>query len=139
MIIFQRCSREDSLFQTFYYPNAWNRLQRRKEWICESSCQVSDRLHFFAEYFDLNPCPSATTVYAQSAFCTSLRFTLSLQTAVYTQSAFYPWSAVRSLRFTLTALKILRMLHTTVKCKRTNLKYSWNIFSISTYEIILGY
>ena len=41
-----------------------------------------------------------------------LRFTLSLQSAFYTQSAFYPWSAVcspqsavRSLRFTLTAEK----------------------------------
>ena len=44
-----------------------------------------------------------------SAFYPSLRFTLSLQSAFYTQSAFYPWSAVcspqsavRSLRFTLT-------------------------------------
>ena len=34
--------------------------------------------------------PSTTTVYARSAFYPSLRFTLSLQ------SAFYPWSAVRS-------------------------------------------
>ena len=53
--------------------------------------------------------PSTTTVYAWSAFYPSLRFTLSLQPAFYTQSAFYPWSAVsspqsavRSLRFTLT-------------------------------------
>ena len=37
-----------------------------------------------------------------SAFYPSLHFTLSLQSAFYTQSAFYPWSAVRSLRFTLT-------------------------------------
>ena len=44
-----------------------------------------------------------------SAFYPSLRFTLSLQSAFYTQSAFYPWStvcslqsAVRSLRLTLT-------------------------------------
>ena len=29
-----------------------------------------------------------------SAFYPSLRFTLSLQSAFYTQSAFYPWSAV---------------------------------------------
>ena len=42
-------------------------------------------------------------------FAPSLRFTLSLQSAFYTLSAFYPWSAVcslqsavRSLRFTLT-------------------------------------
>ena len=53
--------------------------------------------------------PSTTTVYAWSAFYPSLRFTLSLQPAFYTQSAFYPWStvcspqsAVSSLRFTLT-------------------------------------
>ena len=44
-----------------------------------------------------------------SAFYPSLRFTLSLQSAFYYQSAFYPWSAVsslqsavRSLHFTLT-------------------------------------
>ena len=40
--------------------------------------------------------PSTTTVYARSAFYPSLRFTLSLQSAFYTQSSFYPWSAVRS-------------------------------------------
>ena len=40
--------------------------------------------------------PSATTVYARSAFYPSLRFTLSLQSVFYTQSAFYPWSAVCS-------------------------------------------
>ena len=45
--------------------------------------------------------PSTTTVYAQSAFYPSLRFTLSLQSAFYTQSA------VRSLRFTLTTLVLL--------------------------------
>ena len=39
-----------------------------------------------------------------SAFYPSLRFTLSLQSAFYTQSVVYPWSAVRSLRFTLTVL-----------------------------------
>ena len=40
--------------------------------------------------------PSTTTVYARSAFYPSLRFTLSLQSAFYTQSSFYPWSAVWS-------------------------------------------
>ena len=39
---------------------------------------------------------STTTVYARSAFYPSLRFTLSLQSAFYTLSAFYPWSAVCS-------------------------------------------
>ena len=33
-----------------------------------------------------------------SAFYPSLRFTLSLQSAFYTQSAFYPWSTVCSLQ-----------------------------------------
>ena len=51
VIIFRRCSREDSLFQAFYYLNVWNRLQRRKEWICESRCQVSDHLHFLWNIF----------------------------------------------------------------------------------------
>ena len=40
--------------------------------------------------------PSTTTVYAWFAFYPSMRFTLSLQPAFYTQSAFYPWSAVCS-------------------------------------------
>ena len=37
-----------------------------------------------------------------SAFYPSLHFTLSLQSAFYTRSAFFSGSAVRSLRFTLT-------------------------------------
>ena len=40
--------------------------------------------------------PSATTVYARFAFYSNLRFTLCLQSAFYTQSAFYPWSTVCS-------------------------------------------
>ena len=43
-------------------------------------------VYFAGFYLPLNP--SATTVYARSAFYPSLPFTLSLQ------SAFYPWSAV---------------------------------------------
>ena len=59
------------------------------------------RFHVFAGFFlPLNP--STTTVYARSAFYPSLHFTLSLLSAFNTQSAFYPRSAVRSLRFTLT-------------------------------------
>ena len=44
--------------------------------------------------------PSTTTVYARSAFFPSLHFTLSLQSAFYTQSAFYPYilPLVRSLQ-----------------------------------------
>ena len=49
---------------------------------------------YLRDFLPLNP--STTTVYARSAFYPSLRFTLSLQSAVYTQSSFYPWSAVRS-------------------------------------------
>ena len=45
-------------------------------------------------FWPLNP--STTTVYARSAFYSSLHFTLSLQSAFYTQSAVYPWSAVCS-------------------------------------------
>ena len=45
-------------------------------------------------FWPLNP--STTTVYARSAFYPSLHFTLSLQSAFYTQSAVYPWSAVCS-------------------------------------------
>ena len=83
VIIFRGRSREDSLFQAFYYLNAWNRLQRRKKWICESRCQVSDHLHFLAEYFDLNPYPYTNTVYARSAFYTqSGIFYPGLQSAV---------------------------------------------------------
>ena len=84
-IISRRWSKEDSLLQAFHYLNAWNRLQRRKEWICESRCQVRDCLYFFAEYFDLNSYPSVTAVYAWSAF--------------FTRPAFYSQSAVW--RFTL--------------------------------------
>ena len=57
--------------------------------------------------------PSATTVCARYTFYPNLRFTFSLQSAFYTLSAFYPWSAVcslqsavRSLRFTLTDISI---------------------------------
>ena len=57
-------------------------FQRKREWICESRCrQVGDRLHVFARFFlPLNL--STTTIYARSAFYPSLRFTLSLQSAV---------------------------------------------------------
>ena len=51
-------------------------------------------MYFAGFYLPINP--SATTVYARSAFYPSLRFSLSLQSAFYTQSAFYPSSAVCS-------------------------------------------
>ena len=40
-----------------------------------------------------------------SAFYPSLHFTLSLQSAFYTQSAFYPWSAVCSLQSAVRSLQ----------------------------------
>ena len=49
---------------------------------------------YLRDFFALNP--STTTVYVRSAFYPTLPFTLSLQSAFYTQSAFYPWSAVCS-------------------------------------------
>ena len=70
-------------------------FQRRKGWICNSRCQVRDRLHVFAEFF----CPQTLpwlqfmlslhfTPSLQSSFCilhpASLYFTLSLQSAFYT-------------------------------------------------------
>ena len=90
-IIFRRRSREDSLFQALFYLKALNRLQRRTEWICESKCQVNEVIvYIFLRNIltVLNPYPSATTVYARSAFC--IRPAFYFQSAV---SAFYPWSA----------------------------------------------
>ena len=81
-------------------------FQRRREWICESRCQVSDRLHVFAVYFG-----SATTVVP----CMLVpRFTRSLQSLVcilhpayaLPQSSVCILPQVRSLRFTLTGRKI---------------------------------
>ena len=55
--------------------------------------------------------PSATTVYARSAFYPNLRFTLSLQSAFYTQSAFYPWSTVCILHWPLILHILLSLFH----------------------------
>ena len=93
-IIFRRRSREDSLFQALHYLKAWRNTEATEKkgvdlWK-QMSSKLSDRLHFLAEYFDLNPYPSATTVYARSTFSTVPAF--------YSQSAFYPWSAVCSLQ-----------------------------------------
>ena len=72
-------------------------FQRRKKLIWESRCrQISVHLQVFGEFFALYLNPSTTTVYAQSAFYSSLPFTLSLKSAFYMHSAFNPWSAVCS-------------------------------------------
>ena len=42
-----------------------------------------------------------------------LRFTLSLQSAFYTQSTFYPWSAVCSLQSAVRSLRFTLSLHFT--------------------------
>ena len=81
-------------------------FQRRKEWICESRCQVTDRLHVFAVYF----ASAATVVLCMLV----LRFTRSLQSSVcilhpaylLPQSSVCILPQVRSLRFTLTGSKI---------------------------------
>ena len=82
-IIFRRRSREDSLFQAVHYLKAWENTEATEKkgvdlWK-QMSSKLSDRLHFLAEYFDLNPYPSATRVYARSTFCTMPAF--------YSQSA----------------------------------------------------
>ena len=79
---------------------------RRKEWICERRCHqvLSVHLHILWDFLPLNP--STTIVYARSAFYPSLRFTLSLQSSFYTQSACYPWSIVCILHWTVLYLDI---------------------------------
>ena len=96
-IISRRWSKEDSLLQAFHYLNAWNRLQRRKEWICESRCQVRDCLYFFCRIFWLKLVPfrdcslCLVCIFYQACVLFSV-----CSLAFYTQSAFTPWSAVRS-------------------------------------------
>ena len=85
-----------------YVFGSSTKFQRRmngfvKADIRSSSIKVFVHMHFAGLYLPVNP--SATTVYTRSAFYHSLRFSLSLQSAsaaFYTQSAFYPWSAVCS-------------------------------------------
>ena len=89
-IISRRRSEEHSLFQAVYYLNAWNRLQRRKEWICESRCQVRDCLYFFAEYFDLNSTLPWLQFMLDLHFLPRLRFILSLQSGVLHSVCIYP-------------------------------------------------
>ena len=91
-------------------------VPERNDWICESRYMSSSKCLFtyiFAGfYLPINP--SATTVYARSAFYPSLHFTLSLQSAFYTQSAFYPWSAVCSLQSGVCVLLSVCSLHFTL-------------------------
>ena len=71
---------------TFYRRKSWMDLWKQ---MLSSKCSFTFICGIF---WPLNP--STTVVYARSAFYPSLRFTLSMQSANYTQSAFYPWSAV---------------------------------------------
>ena len=85
-----------------YVFGSSTKFQRRmNRFVIADICrQVSVCLRVFCGiYLPLNS--SATTVYARSAFYPSLRFTLSLESSFYTQSAVYPWSAVslRSWRY----------------------------------------
>ena len=54
-----------------------DKVPKRNDWICERRYMSSSKCLYFAGfYLPLNP--SATTVYARSAFFPSLHFTLSL-------------------------------------------------------------
>ena len=77
-----------SLLKVPYVFGSSTTFQRRREWICESGCQVSGRLHVFAGFFALKPlrdyilcsvCIFPTVCSPHSAFCT--------QPAFYSKSA----------------------------------------------------
>ena len=86
-------------------------FQRRKKWICESRCKVSDRLHVFAVLF----CPLTLS---RLQFMLGLHFTPSLQSVIlqFAPSVLLsvcslhftpgPQSAALCLRFTLIGLII---------------------------------
>ena len=69
---------------------------------------------FFAEYFDLNPYPSATTVYARSAFCT--------------RPAFYS-------QFAVCILPLVRSLHSAVLILHWPQTYPTNLSQKMHYNI----
>ena len=93
LIIHARTEKKGSRLRLCFW--VVDEVPEKNEWICESRYMSSSKCLFTCILRDFI-CPSATTVYARSAFYPSLRFTLSLQSAFYTQSAFYPWSAVCS-------------------------------------------
>ena len=110
-IIFRRRSRENSLFHALYHLKALNKLQRRKGWICESKCKVNEMIvYIFLRNILtlLSPYPSATTVYARSAFCMRPAFYFQSAVCILHAVCILPLvhcslqSAVRRLRFTLT-------------------------------------
>ena len=97
--------------------------------------------------------PSTTTVYARSAFFPSLHFTLSLQSAFYTQSAFYPYilplvrslqSAVRSLPFTLTVKEMKMGLcscctHLLLQYDYSNQRHLGEEYPITTFLFLFSF
>ena len=63
-------------------------FQRRKKWICESRCQVSDRLHVFGYFF----CP---LILPRLQFMLGVHLTPSLQSSFFIlHPAYYSQSAV---------------------------------------------
>ena len=90
---------------------------------------------YLRDFFALKP--FTTTVHPRSAFYSSLRFTLSLQ------SAFYPWSAVRSLRFTLTGVLSVSRVASEVCVSRRWLKFKLDhrhspLFSTAKLKIAIA-
>ena len=99
VIIFRWRSREDSLFQAFYYLNAWNRLQRRKKMDLWKQMLSKWSFTFFCGIFWFKPVPFHE--YSLCSVCilhSVWHFTPGLL------------SAVRSLRFTLTGFPPMQYL-----------------------------
>ena len=74
LIIHARTEKKGSRLRLCFW--VVDEVPEKNEWICESRYMSSSKCLFTCIYLPLNP--SATTVYARSAFYPSLRFTLSL-------------------------------------------------------------
>ena len=74
LIIHARTEKKSSRLRLCFW--VVDEVPEKNEWICESRYMSSSKCLFTCIYLSLNP--SATTVYARSAFYPSLRFTLSL-------------------------------------------------------------
>ena len=83
-----------------YVFGSWMTFQRRKKWICESRCQVSDRLHVFAVLFCLLTLPSLQ-------FTLGLHFTPSLQSSFFILHPAYLILSVSTAVFILHSVCIL--------------------------------
>ena len=86
-----------------YVFGSWMTFQRRKKWICESRCQVSDRLHVFAVLFCLLTFPSLQ-------FTLGLHFTPSLQSSFFILHPAYLILSVSAAVFILHSVCILSLV-----------------------------